>query len=228
MVLGGLLLGLGFRHAYASMNLAGKAAFDPAYITLRGMDVAQLFVGGLGVLMVTGEYGTGLIRTTMAATPQRAQVLAMKALVFAASVWVLTTVASLAGFLLGQNELTSPAPHLTLGDPAALRAVLGGGIYMTLIAVSGMAIGALLRSTALSLVALYSVILVIPVVVTLLLPGRSGSRIQEYLPAAAGEQVWHVVRTDYSLGPWQGTAVFAGFVAVAAAAAIFVIRRRDV
>src|SRR5204863_1970614 len=106
----------------------------------QGIELAQLFVGVLGVLNVSGEYTSGLVRGTFVATPQRAQVLAMKALVFTVVVWACGTAMSFAGFFLGQSVL-SPAKHAGIGDPGVLRAVFGAGLYLTLIGLLGMFTG---------------------------------------------------------------------------------------
>ncbi|WP_034483302.1 ABC transporter permease [Actinomadura oligospora] len=228
IVLGALVLCSGYRSGWASMSASERAAFDPASTSLRGIEPAQLFVGALGVLAVTGEYGTGLIRTTLAATPQRAQVLVVKGLVLGAVVWAVTTASSFGAFALGQHLLTGPVPHAELEDPGVLRAVLGGGLYLTLIALFGTALGALSRSTPLGLAALFGVLLVLPLMVGLL-PSGLADGILPYLPGEAGSQVWHVMPpSPHSLGPWQGFSLFALDVVVSAGAVLTLTRKRDV
>jgi DNA-binding NarL/FixJ family response regulator len=115
---GRLAAGDANRGSYLAASPAGKAAFDPVFTVLQGIELAQLFVGALGVIAVTGEYNSGLIRGTFVATPQRAQVLAMKALVFAVVVWACCTAMSFAAFFLGQMP--------RLDGVAATRALLRG------------------------------------------------------------------------------------------------------
>ncbi|WP_066951706.1 ABC transporter permease [Microtetraspora fusca] len=228
IVVGALVLSSGYRSGWASLSASERAAFDPTYTSLRGIELAQLFVGALGVLAVTSEYGTGLIRATLAATPQRTQVLVVKGLVLGAVVWVVSTASSFGAFALGQRLFTGPMPHAALGDPGVLRAVLGGGLYLTLIVLFGTALGALSRSTPLGLAALFGVLLVLPLMVNLL-PGSLADRILPYLPGEAGAQVWHVMPpSPRSLGPWQGFALFALYVVVSAGAVLRLTRRRDV
>ncbi|MEY9873854.1 ABC-2 type transport system permease protein [Streptacidiphilus sp. MAP12-33] len=228
VVVGGFVLGAGYRSGWASLSPADQASFDPTFTSLRGVELAQLFVGALGVLAVTGEYATGLIRTTLAATPQRAQLFAVKALVLGAVVWALCTAAAFAAFALGQSQFTGPAPHASLGGPGVLRAVAGGGLFLTGVALLGLALGALTRSTPLGLAAFFGVLLVLPLVVGLL-PSGVGDRIGPYLPGEAGSQLWHVrPPSPESLGPWQGAGLFALYVAAAGAAALVLLRRRDV
>ncbi|MDH6114751.1 ABC-2 type transport system permease protein [Kitasatospora sp. MAP12-15] len=228
LLLGAGLVSAGYRSGWSTMTAGDRAAFDPTYTSLRGIEPAQLLVGGLGVLAVTGEYACGLIRTTFAATPQRGQVLAAKALVLGAVVWGLSTAACFAAFLLGQSLLASPARHAGLGDPGVSRAVAGGGLYLLLVGLLGLALGALVRRTAAALAALFGVLLVLPLVVGML-PGGAADRIAPYLPAAAGSQLWTVVRgAGHAPGPWQGAGVFVLYVAGTAAMALVAVRRRDV
>jgi ABC-type transport system involved in multi-copper enzyme maturation permease subunit len=226
LVAGAWLLGAGNRGGYLAASPAGQAAFDPVFTVLQGTELAQLFVGALGVLTVTGEYASGLIRGTFTATPQRAQVLAMKALVFTVVVWACCTAMSLAAFFLGQSAL-SPAKHAGIGDPGAATAVLGAGLYLTLVGLLAMFTGVVVRRTPAALAALFGILAVAPIVLHQI-PGKITENVREYLPNA-GEQAYRqlVHSGAYTLGRWQGLGVLAAYVAVAAAAAFALIRRRD-
>ena len=225
VVAGAWLLGAGNRGSYLAASRAGQAAFDPVFTVLQGIELAQLFVGALGVTTVTGEYTSGLIRGTFAATPQRAQVLAMKALVFTAVAWACCTAMSFAAFFLGQSAL-SPAKHAGIGDPGALTAVLGAGLYLTLIGLLGLFTGVVVRRTPAALAALFVLLGVLPIAL-ILFKGTLASQLSEYLPRA-GEQAFHVLPGGaYTLGAWQGLGVLAAYVAVAAVAAFALILRRD-
>ena len=224
VVVGAWLLGAGNRNS-AAASPASKAAFDPVFTVLQGIELAQLFVGALGVITVTGEYSSGLIRGTFVATPQRAQVLAMKALVFAVVVWACCTALSFAAFFLGQSVL-SPAKHVGIGDPGVLTAVSGGGLYLTLVGLLGLFIGVLVRRTPAALAAVFGLLAVLPIVF-IQIPGKITKNLGEYLPDA-GEQGFHLLHSGaYALGPWQGLGVLAAYVAVATVAAFALILRRD-
>jgi ABC-2 type transport system permease protein len=225
VVAGAWLLGDGNRGSYLAASPAGKAAFDPVFTVLQGIELAQLFIGALGVITVTGEYSSGLIRGTFVATPQRAQVLAMRALVFTAVAWACCTAMSFAAFVLGQIAL-SPAKHAGIGDPGVLRAVFGAGLYLTLIGLLGMFIGVVLRHTPAALAALFGILAVLPIAL-ILFKGKLASQLGEYLPGNAGEQAFHLHSGAYALGSWPGLGVLAAYVAVAAAAAFALILRRD-
>jgi len=221
------LLGGYYGHAWATMSPASQASFDPVFISLRGIEGAQLFVGALGVITATGEYTSGLIRSTFIATPQRAQVLAMKAMIFAAVVWSWCTLLSFAAFFIGQALLSNPAKHVAIGDPGVLTAVFGGGLYLTAVGLLGLFIGVLLRRTPGALAALFGILLVLPVAVGLL-GGTIGAQLAEFLPDSGGEEIFKLLHGGaYTLGPWQGFAVLAAYVAAAAAAAFLLLRRRD-
>jgi ABC-type transport system involved in multi-copper enzyme maturation permease subunit len=228
ILLGGAwLLCSGYRNGWAAMSAASKASFDPVFISLRAIELAQLFVGALGVITVTGEYTSGLIRGTFIATPQRAQVIAMKALIFAAAVWGWCTVLSFAAFFLGQSLLASPAKHVAIDAPGVLTAVFGGGLYLTVIGLLGLFVGVLLRRTAGSLAALFGFLLVVPVAIGLL-PGKLSTHLAEFLPDSGGEGIFKLLHGGaYTLRPWPSFAVDAAYVAVAAAAAFVLVRRRD-
>ncbi len=228
MLLGSWIASAGYRANWRQLSAAQQTSFDPTYTSLRGIDLAQLLVGALGVLVVTGEYATGLIRITFSATPQRGQVLVIKATIFAALVWVIVTALSVLAFFLGQRLLGSPAPHASMTDPGVLRAVLGGGVYLLLVALFGLALGTVFRATAAALSALFGILLVLPLVVRLF-TSNIADHIAPYLPSNAGGQFWQVVRADpQALGPWQGVGVFALYVVATGAAAFVLIRKRDV
>jgi ABC-2 type transport system permease protein len=225
VVAGAWLLADNNRGSYLAASPAGQAAFDPVFTVLQAIELAQLFVGALGVTAVTGEYASGLIRGTFVATPQRAQVLAMRALVFAVVAWACCTAMSFAAFFLGQSALV-PAKHAGIGDPGVLRAVLGAGLYLTLIGLFGLFIGVLVRRTPGALAVLFG-LLVIPPIVFKQIPGKITQNLAEYMPDA-GERAFQLLPGGaYALGPWPGLGVEAAYVAVAAAAAFALILRRD-
>jgi ABC-type transport system involved in multi-copper enzyme maturation permease subunit len=227
VVAGAWLLGAGNRGSYLAASPAGQAAFDPVFTVLQAIELAQLFVGVLGVLTVTGEFSSGLIRGTFVATPQRGQVLTMRALVFAAVTAACCTAMSFAAFFLGQAAL-SPAKHVAIGDPGVLAAVFGGGLYLTLVGLLGLFIGVLVRRTPAALAVLFGLLVVLPILFVNIIPGKLTQNLGEYLPGQAGEQAFHLLHGGvHTLGQWPGLGVLAGYVAAAAVAAFALIVRRD-
>jgi len=227
LMVGAGLICNGYRDGWATMSAASKASFDPVFMSLRAIEGAQLFVGALGVITVTGEYTSGLIRGTFIATPQRAQVIALKAVIFAVVAWAWCTLLSFAAFLIGQGLLSSPAKHVAIGDPGVLTAVFGGGLYLTAVGLLGLFTGVLLRRTTGALAVLFGILLVMPEALGLL-PGQLSEHLAEFLPASGGEEIFHLLHGGaYTLGPWPGFAVDAAWVAAAAAAGFVLVRRRD-
>ena len=151
----------------------------------------------------------------------------MKAMIFTAVVWAWCTLLSFAAFFIGQALLSSPAKHAAIGDPGVLTAVFGGGLYLTAVGLLGLFIGVLLRRTPGALAALFGILLVLPVAVHFF-PGKIHLQLAEFLPGSGGEEIFQLPTGGaYTLGPWQGFAVDAAYVAAAAAAAFLLLRRRD-
>jgi ABC-2 type transport system permease protein len=197
---------------------------DWPLISLRGLFLAQLAVAVLGVLMVTGEYSTGMIRASLAAVPGRSLVLAAKVGVIGLATFVLSTIASLLAFLLGQAMLSSHHFGVSLSSPGALRAVIGGGLYLTLVALLGVGLGFAIRSTGGALATLFGLLLVLPLLAQAL---PSSWHVDKYLPLPAGTAVMNTVPQSDSLSPWAGFGVFAIYVAVALGVGLVMLRRRD-
>lgn len=227
-----LILGLGvvFAFAYASdfqtASAADRAAFDPTTITLSGVWFGQLAIGVLGILVVTAEYASGTIRSSLAAVPRRGRMLAAKATVFGAVTLVVTAVASFGAFVIGQPILARTAPHASLGDADALRAVVGAALYLTLLALMCVGLGVLIRHTAGAVAAMVAVLFAVPTVVSAL--PESAQNAARWLPSNAGSSVWIVHRTADSLPAWTGFGMFVAYTAVILLITFAVFARRDV
>lgn len=200
---------------------------DPTRTSLAGVFLAQLAVGVLGVLAISGEYSTGMIRASMAAAPRRLGVLGSKSIVYAAVVLVVSLATSFTAFSIGQAILSSEDMQASLSDPGVPRAVVGAALYLTVVGVLGIALGTLLRSTAGAISTLFGLLLILPILANFL-PSGWGDEVQKYLPGTAGTAVM-VVRVDGgTLAPWTGFAVFCGYAAAAIIAAAVLLRKRDV
>jgi len=217
------MIGLG---AIISAAQSGhQAGFDPVSISLSGVLLAQLAIGVLGVLFVTSEYSTGMIRTTFTAAPQRRSVIAAKAAVFAAVALVVGTVTSLVTFLAGQALMSSHGVSLT--SPGALRSVIGVGLYLGVLAVFAVGLATIIRSTAGAIASVFGLILVVPAVAQAL-PTSIRDSVDKYLPGNAGQAIFHTIRDTSTLSPWAGLGVFALYAAAALAAGLVLVVRRDV
>ncbi|WP_240929753.1 ABC transporter permease [Streptomyces coryli] len=212
---------------YARLSAADRAAFDPLATSLRGYLLAQISVGLLGGLVITSEYGARTIVGTLTAVPHRARVLAAKAAVLTGLALPVGVLVSLTGFLIGQGTLAGAGvPHLALSDPEALRGVLGGGLYLALAGLFGLALGTVIRSTTATVTTLFGVLLIVQAFAPAL-PGAVGDWVAKYWPPMAGGQIITAYRDPALLSPWAGLAVMAGCVAALLAAGFLAFRRRD-
>ena len=225
---------IGFGALFAGVTAAkwsvmppdARAHFDAAGVSLRGYFLAQLIVGVLGVLVISGEYGTGMIRASLSAAPKRLPVLWAKLIVFAVVTFVVTTVASFAAFFLGQALLSSQHLETTLGAPGVFRVVIGTSLYLTVVGLVGVAVGWIVRSTAGSIATLFGLLLVLPGLGEAL-PDSWGQHINPYLPSNAGQSVLALHPDPGSLAPWTGFGVFVLYGVVATAIAVALLKRRD-
>jgi ABC-2 type transport system permease protein len=179
-----------------------------------------------GVLVVSNEYSTGMIRTSLAAVPRRGAFLASKVAVASALALLVGMATGFAAFFLGQAML-GPLLRTTLDAPGVLRAVIGGGLYMTLIAVFSMGVALMLRSPMLSL----GVLMPFFFLVSNILANVSATRkVGQYLPDQAGSRIMRVlprVGDDTPYGPWGGLGIMVLWVIAALVGGYALLRRRD-
>ncbi len=214
--------------ALAAKDIASGAAGESAgsFVTW-GMMIAQITAIVLGTLAVTSEYGTGMIRATLAATPRRGAVLAAKAIVISSTLFVVGTVTAFAGYFAGNWFLDREDVGLALSDEGVLRALFGSGLYMAGLGLFAAALGLLVRHTAAVLSTVLGLVFVVGQMAWLL-PGTWGEWIAKVMPGNSGAAVATPVSFNPELlGPWTGFAVFAGEVAVLLVVALLTFRRRD-
>ncbi|MCR6482451.1 ABC transporter permease subunit [Amycolatopsis sp. OK19-0408] len=211
---------------WSQLSEQTRARLEPTALSIQGYVLVQLAFGVLGVLVVSGEYTTGQIRSTFSAVPARTPVLAAKAAVLAAVAFVIGEVAAFAAFLGGQAFLASQDIETNLAEPGVFRAVFGVGLYLTGVGLLGVALGWLIRHTAGAIAALVALIMVVPALAGVL-PESWVPHVVPYLPSNAGQALITVRPSALSLPPWTGFAWFCGYVVVALAAAAVVLKRRD-
>jgi ABC-2 type transport system permease protein len=222
----GALFSWAYINRYSSQSLSDRLTFDPTAHSLRGLFLAQLAVGVLGVLVITSEYATGLIRTTLAAVPQRRTVLAAKAVTFGAVALVVSMISVFIAFFVGQSILGAKNVGVTLGDPHVLRAVLGAGVYLTIVGLLGLAIGTVVRRTAGAIATLFGLVLVFPLLAQAL-PSPWNHDISKYLPSQLGEAMFSVRPNADLLSPGTALVVAAIWLIASYALATILITRRD-
>ena len=204
-----------------------KATIDSVRLSLGGLHLSQIAVGLLGVLAVTSEYSSGMIRATLAAVPQRRLLLTAKALVLTAVVAATGIAACLAAYLVFQAFLpVGDAMRTTLANPGVFRAVTGAGLYLTVLGLLGFGLGTILRSSAGAVAVLFGMLFV-PTLLVALLPGSWQETLGPYLPMNAGDAIYVVRPEAHMLQPWAGFGVFCLYAAAALAAGFVLIGRRD-
>lgn len=205
---------------------AERVMFDSTAISLAGLAFGQLAAAVLGVLIIASEYSTGAIRSTLVAVPRRLRLLAAKAVVLLAVVLVVGTLTSFTAFLVGQALLAPAGLDTSLDEPGVLRAVFGGGLYLTASALFGYALGTLLRQTAGSIVAAVAGLLVVAPL-TMLLPGSWGQSVSKWFTSNAGQQITAVQQSGDVASPWAGYLAFVLWGAVILAVGMVLTKRRD-
>lgn len=227
-----VILVVGFGIGYSLLRVARPphgataAAFDPAAISLSGVQLAQIAVGVLGVLLVTSEYATGLIRTTFAAVPRRLPMLWGKAALLAAAVTAVSLPAAFAAFAGGQSVLARQHLSVPLSQPGVARAVVGSALYLAVVGLLGLGLGALIRIAAGGIAALFGVLYGLPLAAGFL-PGSIAADVTKYLPATAGQAVTAVQPDPSLLRPWTGFGVLCAYAAILLAVSAVRMRRGD-
>ncbi|MHA6757888.1 ABC transporter permease [Streptacidiphilus sp. PAMC 29251] len=223
-----LFIGMGvaqWSKADASQHAAMR--LDPTGTILgSGMLLSQLAVCVLGVMVIASEYSTGMIRASLLAVPRRVPMLAAKAAAFGLLILAVGELVSFASFLIGAPIINSKAP-VSIGDPGVLRAVVGCGLYLAMLSLFALAVGAIVRHTAAGIAGVIALVLVIAPMAGQL-PGSVGKHIHAYLPSEAGHLITqqHAATGDL-LGPWQGFGVLTLWTVLLLVVAAVLLRRRD-
>jgi ABC-2 type transport system permease protein len=208
--------------------LAGEGADEsPGSFVTWGMMFAQVTAIVLGALVVTSEYGTGMIRATLAATPRRGSVLAAKAVVLTGTLFVAGTATAFAGYFGGNAFLAAEGIGLSLSDEGVLRSMFGSGLYMAGLGLLAAGVGLLVRHTAAALSIVLALVFVVGNMV-FLLPGEWGEWLGKLMPGNAASPIAAPVSFNPNLlDPWVGFGVFTAEVAVVLLVGWFTFRRRD-
>lgn len=251
-----LLISVGLGILFSDLrgnDIATHGGFEPdqTELSLRGFYLAQLAIGVLGVLFITGEYSTGMIRATLAAAPKRVPVWVAKVAIFAAAIFLITLVAAFVAFLGGQAVLSGFHVHGTfltgpdgnigfstdragswhslgvpISHPGSVRAIFGAALYMVGIGLLGLGCGFIIRNTGGAIAALFGLVLVLPLLAQAL-PSSLEQDVSKYLPLMAGTAGMTTQSSTDQLSPWAGLGVFALYVVAALGIGLYVLRRRD-
>jgi ABC-2 type transport system permease protein len=201
---------------------------DPVdFILGTGLGLGQLAICVLGALTMTTEYSTGVIRASLLAVPKRLPMLAAKSVVFAALIFVLAEIVAFCSFFIGR-AIVHPLVSVSLSQPGVTRAVIGAGLYLTVLGLFSLAIGALIRHTGGAIAIVIALVLVAPGLLSLLDSYTWGAHIHAWFPIVAGEYITAAhQQANQLLSPWQGFGVFCAWTALLLMAGGYLLRRRD-
>lgn len=211
-------------------SAATRLTFDPTNLSLTGILFGQLMIGILGVLVASAEFGTGTIRASLAAVPNRRMFLMAKATTFAIVAFLVSELASFVAFFAGQSLISGGAPHATITQAGALGAVIGSGLYMTVLGLMAVGLGLIIRHTAGALAAFIGILLIIPLL-TPAFPSSIQNAISKFEPTTIGNAM--TVTTHLPQGsaptfnPWVGLAILSAYAAVALGSGALSLLRRD-
>jgi ABC-type transport system involved in multi-copper enzyme maturation permease subunit len=198
-------------------------------LATAGVNISVLAIAVLAVLTITAEYSTGMIRASFTAVPKRLPVLWAKLGVFSVVTFALAVPSVFIGYWANQAILHSHNPPILqapLSDPGVFRSVLGAALYLTLVGVFAMALGAIIRNTAGGISIFAAIFFVIPPLMNIL-PTNWNNAISQYLPDSAARTLFSLKHGSHTLHVWPGTLVFCGYTALAIAIAAVLLRRRD-
>jgi hypothetical protein len=212
---------------WGSMSAHERADRHPLDIALAGVNVAQLAIAVLGVLVITGEYSTGMIRSSFIVVPKRLPVLWAKLGVYAVASFLLILPAVLIAFFASQAILSRHhILQISIGDNGVARSIIGGALFVSLVGIFALGIGSIVRNTAGGIATFAGIFFVIPPLMNIL-PLSWNHAITKYLPSEAGRQLFSLTHDQYSLSPLAGGLLFVGYCALAVAVAAVLLVRRD-
>ena len=212
---------------WGSMSAHERADRHPLDIALAGVNLSQLAIAVLGVLVITGEYSTGMIRASFAAVPKRLPVLWAKTAVFGLVTLLLMVGPVLIAFFASQAILSRHhILQVSFSHPGVARSVIGGAVYLMLVGIFALGIGAIVRNTAGAIATFAGIFFVIPPLMNIL-PSSWNDAISKYLPSEAGRQLFSLTHDANSLSPGAGGLLFVGYCALTLAIAAVLLVRRD-
>jgi ABC-2 type transport system permease protein len=231
LVLVVVTVGFGALASYGATRGPHGPLFDATQRSLGGLYISQLVIGVLGVLVISSEYSTGMIRTTLTTMPRRGLMIAAKALVFTVVAFITGLITCFASFFVGQAIMWSSSYRISvsLSQPNVLRAVIGGALFLTACGLLAFGLGLLMRHTAGAITAVVGLLFVLTILVNLL-PSSWQNDVDKWMPADAGTQIWSTIPNQGQpalFAPWNGFAVLCGYAAIALIGGLILFRKRD-
>jgi ABC-2 type transport system permease protein len=237
LVLASIVLTVGVSTAVvAAVNYSSSGSIDDTTkLSLMGIDLGQAVVAVLAVMAITSEYGTGMIRVTLAAVPSRHTVLAAKAAIVTGLSLATGTIAVLGCVLAGRlilpaNGFTPANGHalLSLADGSTLRAAAGSVLYLVLIALLSLGIATAVRDSAIAIAVVLGLLYLFPILTQVVTDEDWQRRLQRIAPMTAGLAIQDTTNLDsLPISPWAGLGVLAVWAAAALVGGGLVLRLRD-
>jgi ABC-2 type transport system permease protein len=223
-------LSAAFGYGYNGAIQAGEVQPTTAEgleVAFLALDLYALVIGVFGVLQMSGEYGSGMIRASLAAVPRRLPLLWAKALLLVAVTGVLSLAVCLASFLVSQAF--AGADGAALNDPGVPRAILGAAAYPVAMGLLGLGLGAIVRHTATAITVFVAALLVVPALLPAALSEKLEDTVMPYVPVVAGQAMYVLEPSGpfKMLSPGAGAAVLAAYVIAVLAGGAALLRRRD-
>ncbi|MHB2028112.1 MAG: ABC transporter permease subunit [Acidimicrobiales bacterium] len=222
----GALITTAIRARWNSEGAIHSLSFDPVTTSLGGTLFAQFAVGVIGALFITSEYSSGSIRSTLTAIPRRLELIFGKLVVLAGSMFVVTELACFATFLIGQAIYLGVVPTASLSNSNVLRAVLFGGIYLTLLSLLGFGLGLILRQSAACISVFTSLLLVLPIV-SFLLPTSWQNTFSKFEPSTLGQTMLSPTTPLNDFSPVTSLVLLTLYVVVVLVIGATMMQRRD-
>lgn len=222
----GILIAQSVSSNWARLSAQPGFHFDALATSFDGFEFSQLIVGVLGVLVISAEYSSGLIRSTLAATPQRGAVLLAKMAVIGGTALLFGEALAFTAFFPVQAIMHGVGAGVSIGTPGALRAILVAGFYLAVLALIGLAFGTLLRHTAGAIAAVFGLVFLLPGVISAF-PSPWNDRIGKFLPTdCVGQLISQHAHSNDLSRPWA-LVVLVAYPAILLAIAAYTLRRRD-
>jgi ABC-2 type transport system permease protein len=215
-----------FRTQWDNLDEGARAQFDATNQSLSGLFFGQLALITFGVLLISSEYSTGMIRASLSAVPQRATFYFSKVAVAAGITFVLGVIVSFLSFFVGQAVLGGDH-DASISDPGVLRAVFGAGLYMTLMVLFAVGVATMLRSPLVSLGVLIPFFFLVSGILTAV-PGAKD--VARYFPDQAGSTIMRATippNDPAPYGPWGGLGIMALWVVAALIGGYALLKKRD-
>jgi len=227
-----LTIGLGALIAWATkshwntVSAAQQVTFDPVSTSLIGVVFSQFAIGVIGTLLITSEYASGLIRTTLGAVPKRLMLVSGKLVVLITSMLVVTEVACFAAFFVGQSIFSGVVPTASLSSASVMRAVIFAGLYLTILSVVSFSLGLIVRHSAATIGIFVTIVLILPLI-SLAIPESWRVHILKFEPSELGSAMTSVVTPSGDFSASKSLILLGIYAIVVLGAGTFLFRRRD-